>query len=109
MTLTNLEVVRVMGWSDLNDTSTSFHICMLISNNRDWTINNWKHYFLTNQVLIAWILWINCTGSITQHGLRTSGSEFQESSRGYRSIILDDWVLNMPEVAGLLLILNLSI
>ena len=41
MTITYLEVVRIMSWSDLNKTGTKFWINVLVFNNWDVASNKW--------------------------------------------------------------------
>ena len=109
MTLTNLEIVRVMCRCNLNNTGSFFHICVLIANDGDGTVHDGKHNLLADQILVARIFRINCNCSITQHGLRTGSRELEELLGADTAILIYQGILNMPEVAVLFLVFNLGI
>ena len=77
MTLTNQEVIRVMGRCDLHHTGTEFRICVFVPNDWDWLVQDWQDNILTNQVFITVIIWVNRYGSIPKHRFRTSCCYFK--------------------------------
>ena len=109
MTLSDLKVVRVMCRSNFNYTGTKFHINIGIGNNRKLTVYNRKKKLLANEILITVIIRVYGNCGITQHGFRTCGCELDKLRCAYASIVLNQRILNVPEMACLLLILYLGI
>ena len=77
VTLTNKEVVRVMGWSDFNHTSTKFWVSVFITNDWNSFVNDWQNNVLTNQVFVAWVFWIDRNRNVPKHSFRTSCRNFK--------------------------------
>ena len=75
MTLTHLEIVRVVSRRYLNNTCSEFHIYIVILNNRDCLIDKRKPYLSAVKIGISLILGINCNRCIAEHGLRSCGCE----------------------------------
>ena len=103
VTTSNFIVVRVMCRSDLNNTGTKFHINIIIANNRNLTVNQWKSDGFADQVLVTFILWIYCNCGIAQHGFWTG------SSKDHISAAIGQWIAQMPEVTCLLGVFNFRI
>lgn len=59
MSLTNLEIVRVMCRSNLNYTCTEFLVNIRISNDRYCSVCKWKFNFLSYKVCVSFIIRIN--------------------------------------------------
>ena len=59
MSLTNLEIVRVMCRCNLNYTCTEFLINIRVCNNRYCSVCKWKFNFLSNKVCVSFIIRIN--------------------------------------------------
>ena len=72
VTLANKEVVRIMGWSDFNHTSTKFWVSVFITNDWNRFIDNWQDNIFANQVFVARIFWIDSDSRISKHSFRTS-------------------------------------
>ena len=77
VTLTNQEVIWIVGRCDFHDASTKLRISMLIPNDWNQFISDWKDYIFTNQVLVAWVFWIDRNRNVPKHGLRTSCRNFK--------------------------------
>ena len=103
MALANLVVVGVMSGGDLNNAGALGHIGVLIADNGDLPVHQGQNDMAAMQVCIAGILCIDGDSGIAQHGLRTGGSQLQQLAG------LLDGIQQMPEIACLLLVLNLSI
>ena len=66
MTKSYLKVVRVMCRCDLYNTCTKFHINIIICDNWDLTMYNWKIQSLTHHIFVTIIIRINCYCRITK-------------------------------------------
>ena len=82
MTLSDLEVVRVVCRSDLNDAGTEFSVYVFISDDRDLSVHEGKPYIAADQIIIAVILRVNCNCGIAEHSLGTCSCKLQESGLG---------------------------
>ena len=109
MSLSYLKVVRVMTRCDFYNTGTKFHIDIIVLYNRNGFIDDWEPYFTAVKVCITLIVRINCNGCIAEHCLRTCRCEFQKLSRRRLSVLINEWIFDMPEMSGLIFILNLCI
>ncbi len=107
--LSHLKVVGVVGRGDLNDTGTEFHINILVGHDGDLSVHEGQEDLFAHQILIAVILGIHGHGGIAQHGLGTGGGKLQETGGGDGAVVLDQGILDMPEVAGLILVLHLCV
>ena len=104
MTLSDFEIVRVMGRRDLHNTCSEFHIHILILNHRNRLVYDGKPYLPSFQISISFVIRIDRYRRIAQHGLRTGGGEFQKLCPAGPAILIHKRILDMPEVACLLLI-----
>ena len=59
---------------------------------------------LAHDVLVAVVVGVDCHAGIAQHGLRPGGGHNDIAAR-----LAHDGVLDVPEVAGLVLILHLGV
>ena len=66
-----------MGGRDFNNTSTKLRVCVLIPNDWDEFISDWKDNVFTDQVLVAWVFWIDGNGNVSKHSFRTSCCHFK--------------------------------
>ena len=103
MALTNLKVVGVVGRSNLNYTCTEVHFNVFVCNNGDFTVNKRNDKCLADNVLVSFILGVNCNSSIAKHSFGTCGSKFKITA----SVL--EGVLDVPEMACLFLVFNLGI
>ncbi len=98
-----LEVIGIVRRSDLNRTGPEFLIYIIICHDRDLSVHQREYSLLPYDILVSVIVRMYCDRRIAQHGLRTSGRNLKELIRSC------DRILDMPEEAVLLLMLNLCI
>ena len=103
MTFSNFKVIRVMCRCDLNRTGSKFFIYIIICNDWNFFVNQWKQYILTNDIFISLVIWMYSNRTISKHCLWTCCSNLKESVCSY------DWILNMPEITILLFVFYLCI
>ena len=87
MTLTNQEVIRVVGRSDFHHTSTEFRVCVFVPNNWDWLVQDWQDNILTNQIFITVIIWVNRYSSIPKHSFRTRCCYFKGTWTVFQHVV----------------------
>ena len=104
MAASHLKVVRVMSRSNLYASGTEFLIYISICNNRNQTICQRQLQHFSNQILIALILRVHSNSRISQQSLRTGGGDLYKAA-----LFPCNGIINMPEEAILLLMLNLCI
>ena len=109
MALSDLEVVGVVGGRDLDDAGTEFPVDILVGDDRDLSVHERKPHIAADQVFIAVIFGMNGDGRITQHGLGTGGGKLKECGLGDLSVLLDQGILDVPEMARLLLVLHFRV
>ena len=80
MSFTDFKVVRVMGWGDLYNACTKLHINIAVGNDRYLSANKRQCECLTYDILISFVLWIYCNGSIAQERFRTCCSKLYISA-----------------------------
>jgi hypothetical protein len=76
---------------------------MLVGNDRDTAAYERKHAILADEILISFVLGVNCNRSIAKESFGTGGSNLNESSATYEGI------LDVPEMTILLYVINLGI
>ena len=103
MSFTDFKVVRVMGRSDLYNACTKLHINIAVGNDRYLSANKRQSKCLAYDILISFVLWIYCNGSITEKCFRTCCSKL------YISASVCKRIFQMPEVTSLIFILNLCV
>ena len=104
VTLSNLEVVRVMCRCDLYTSCSKLLVNIWICDNRDLSVCKWQLQHLSYYICVSLIVRIYCNGCISEKCLRSCGCYLHKSSRlsNYR-------IVDMPEESVLLLMYNLSI
>ena len=103
VTLTYQEVIGVVRGGDLYATGTKADLHIVIGNNGDLSANHGQNEGLADEVLHILILGVHGNGGITEHGLGTGGGNLHEA------VLALDGILDMPEVAGLILVLDLGV
>ena len=73
MTLSNGIVIEVVCWCHFDNTRTKIQINIFISNNGDLTVTQRKVDRLANQMLVAFVCWVDHDGNVTEQGFRASG------------------------------------
>ena len=76
-----------MGRSDFNHTSTEFRVCVFVSNDWDWLVQDWQDNIFTNQIFVAIVIRVNRYGSIPKHSLRTSGRHFKGTWTVFQHVV----------------------
>ena len=100
---TYFKVVRVVGRCNLYNTGSKFHIYILICDQRNLSVYQWKDQHLSYQVFVSFIVWIYCYGSISQQSLRTGCGQIDIAAA------ICKWVAQMPEMSLLVFVLYLCI
>ena len=104
MAFSYLKVVRVVCRCDFYASGSELFVYVSICDNRDLTVGQRKLQHFSYNICISFILRIDSYGSIAEQSLRTGRCDFYEAAffSNYR-------VVDVPEVACLLLIFNLCI
>ena len=103
VTLTHLEVVRVMARRGLNAAGTEFHIDIIVGEDRNFAIHDRQDTGLANQMLVTLVVGVDCNTGIAHEGLRTGGCNNEVL------VGILDRILDVPQLAGLGFVLNLSV
>ena len=101
--LADLEVVRVVAGRDLHAAGAELHIDVFVRDDRDLPADERKHGGLADDILIAFVRGVDGNRGIAEHRLRTRRCDDERLRRAL------DGVSDVPEVAGLLLILDLRV
>ncbi len=109
VSLADLKVVRIMCRRDFDDTGSFRRIGVFIADNRNFAVHNRKPCIFADEIFIACIVRINCKRSIAEHRFRPGGRELEKTSLRNGSVVLDQRIFDMPEMALLLLILDFGI
>ena len=103
MTQSNLKVIWVMCRRDFYDTGTKFHIYIIISNQRNFTVYQRQNQFFSNQIFIPLIIRIHGYCCITKKCLRTCCSQIDITASIRKRIA------QMPKMSFLVFILYFRI
>ena len=74
---THFKVVRVVCRCDLYHAGSEVHFHIIVCHNRDLTVYQRQDQCLSHQIFVAFIVGVDCYGSIAQQGFRTGGRQFQ--------------------------------
>ena len=99
----NLKVVRVMGRCDLNAACSEIHFNIVIGNYRDLSVNDRKNKRLADNILVSFIIRVNCNCGIAEHCLGSCRCKLKIAA----SVL--ERIAKMPEVTCLILIFNLGV
>ena len=103
MAETDLEVVRVVGGSDLHAAGALFRIGMFVADDRDFAVGERKVNGLADKVLVARIFRIDRHRGVAEHGFRTGRGDHEITGTvGQR-------IAEVIEFAGLVLVDHLFI
>ena len=104
MAFSYLKIVRVVCRCNFNASGSELFVYVSICDNRDFTVGQRKFQHFSYNISVSFILRIDSYGSIAEQSLRTGRCDFYEAAffSNYR-------VVDVPEVACLLLIFNLCI
>ena len=109
VTLSDFKVVGVVCRGDLDDARTEFPVNIFICHDRDPAVHEGKPDVTADQVVVALILGMDCHCSIAEHSLGTRCGELEESCLGDRTVLFDQRIFDVPEMAGLLFILHFRV
>ena len=101
---THLIVVRIMGRSNFYSAGTKFGINIAISDDRNNSVGSRQTQGFANQVAITRVLRINCYCSIAGQSFWTGGCNHQAAA-----FFFNYGVVDVPEMARVILMLNLDI
>ena len=100
---THLKVVGVVGGGHLNAAGAKVHLGVIVSDDGDFLIHKGKNDHLAHDVLVALVVGVDAHAGVAQHGLGTGGRhDHLAGAVGQR-------VADVPQVAGLVHILHLSV
>ena len=74
--LTNLEVVRVVGWGNLNHPRSEVWGNVFVGNDFDFPVNQWYFDLLADQFLVAFVVRMDSDRFVTEHRFRTGRRNF---------------------------------
>ena len=104
MAFSYFKVVRVVCRCNFNASGSELFVYVSICDNRDLTVGQRKLQHFSYDICISFILRVDSHCGISEQSLRTGGCDLYETAflANYR-------VVNVPEMACLLLIFNLCI
>ena len=98
-------VIRIVRRGDFHRAGTKLHIDVIISDDLELeVIAEWVWQLLAHKIGIAFIVWVNGNGNVTQHGLYTGGGHDE-----VRFIIIKRAIANGNQLALDVLVDNLDI
>ena len=103
MTLSYLEIVGVMCRGNLYYAGTKLLIYISVCDNRNFTTYQRQDHGLTYDIFIPLVIRVYCQGAVAKQGFRSGGSDLYELVTALNRII------DMPEMACLLLVLYLCV
>src|SRR5579871_5967686 len=79
MSLAECIIIKVMSWGDLDGTGTKVHFNVIIRDDWHYSVRNERMFrSLADQMLVSVVIRVDGNRSITQHGLYTGCSYFEE-------------------------------
>ena len=95
MSLAEHVVVGVVGWSNLQTSSTKLYVYVAVFDNRNHSVYQWHDNLLALQPLILWVLRVDTHSGIAHDSLRTSCSHYSIISL---FILVDDVALSLQRL-----------
>ena len=99
----HLKVIGVMGRRNLYHAGSEFLIHISVRNDRNLTAHQGQNHGLSDDILVALVIRIDRQSRVAQHGLRSRGRDL------HKLVAVLDRIIDMPEMAGLLLMLHLRV
>ena len=109
MALSDLKVIGVVSGSDLDHAGPELAVDIGVRHDGDLPVHEGKPDLFADKVRVALILGMDSHSGIAKHGLGTGSRELQEPGRGDTAVVLDQRILDVPEMAVLLLVLDLGV
>ena len=103
MALAHLKVVGVVGGGDLHHAGALLHVGVLVADDGDLAAHQRQHHMAAVEMGVARVFGVDGHRGVAQHGLGAGGGQFQHLAG------LLHRVEQVPEMAGLLLILHLGV
>ena len=103
MTLSYLEIVGVMCRGNLYYAGTKLLIYISVCDNRNLTTYQRQDHGLTYDIFIPLVIRVYCQGAVAKQGFRSGGSDL------YKLVTALNRIIDMPEMACLLLVLYLCV
>ena len=103
VTLTHLEVVRVVARRNLDAAGAELHVNVLVAEDRDLAVHDREDAGLADEMLVALVVRVDRDAGIAHEGLRTGGRNDQIA----RAVC--ERVADVPQLARLGLVLNLGV
>ena len=103
MTLSYLEIVGVVRRGNLNHAGTELLIYVCVGDDRNLAAYQRQDHGLTYDIFIALVVRIHSQGAVAKQCLRSGGSDLHEL------VAALDRIIDMPEMACLLLVLYLCV
>ena len=99
----DLEVVGVMAGGHLHAAGAEFHVHVLVGHDGDLPSHEGEDAGLAHQMGVAFVRGIDGHAGVAQHGLRPRGGH------DHVLVAVLDGILQMPQLAGLLLVFHLGV
>ena len=103
MAQTHFKVVGVVGGSDFYNAGAEFHINIFVGDNRDFPADKGKNQGFAHELRVTLVLGVYRNGGIAEKGFRTGCGKLQPAGAVGKGIA------QVPEMTGLILVLNLRI
>ena len=99
----HFKVIGVVGGGHLNAAGAKVHLGVIVSDDGDFLIHKGKNDHLAHDVLVALVVGVDAHAGVAQHGLGTGGRH------DHLAGAVGQGVTDVPQVAGLVHILHLSV
>ena len=99
----HLKVVGVMGRGHLHAAGAEFHLGVAVRHHRDFLTHQRQNHSLTHNALVPLVCGVNADAGVAQHGLRAGGGH------NHFPGAIGQGVADVPQVAGLILVLHLGV
>ena len=109
MPLPDLEIVRVVRRRHLHHARAERRVHEIVGDDRDLTFGEGEEGLPADQVLVPLVLRVHRYGGIAQHRLRTRGGDDEELLGGRGLPLVQDRVLDVPELAVLFAVVHLVV
>ncbi len=90
-----------MGWGNFDAARPEGRIDELIANNWNRLVAQWQKRTTPNQCLVAFIVGMHGHGLVAQHGFGSGGGDHDELMSMGMSLVIEQRILHMPEMAML--------
>ena len=92
-----------MSWRHFYDSGSKLHIYIVISYDRYFSIYERNDYLFSDEMLVSWIIRIDCNSSISKHCFRSGSCENKAFFATY------NWISDFPKISLFICIINFII